>query len=60
MVSSVNRYKEQGSYATDPIIDEEEWNNLLDVMSAAGELKERVDLNAIVDNAYAEEVTKSK
>lgn len=60
LVSSVNRYKEQGSYATDPIIDEEEWNNLLDVMSAAGELKERVDLNAIVDNAYAEEATKSK
>ncbi|WP_338587307.1 ABC transporter substrate-binding protein [Paenibacillus sp. Y5S-9] len=60
LVSSVNRYKEQGSYATDPIIDEEEWNNLLDVMSAAGELKERVNLNAIVDNAYAEEVTKSK
>ncbi|MEK4365429.1 ABC transporter substrate-binding protein [Paenibacillus sp. FSL M8-0212] len=60
LVSSVKRYKEQGSYATDPIIDEEEWNNLLDVMSAAGELKERVDLNAIVDNAYAEEVTKSK
>ncbi|KAA8745125.1 MULTISPECIES: ABC transporter substrate-binding protein [Paenibacillus] len=60
LISSVNRYKEQGSYATDPIIDEEEWNNLLDVMSAAGELKERVDLNAIVDNAYAEEVTKSK
>lgn len=56
----MNRYKEQGSYATDPIIDEEEWNNLLDVMSAAGELKERVDLNAIVDNAYAEEATKSK
>ncbi|TDL69595.1 ABC transporter substrate-binding protein [Paenibacillus amylolyticus] len=60
LVSSVNRYKEQGSYATDPIIDEEEWNNLLDVMSAAGELKERVDLSAIVDNAYAEEATKSK
>ncbi|MEK3703153.1 ABC transporter substrate-binding protein [Paenibacillus sp. FSL R7-0198] len=60
LVSSVNRYKEQGSYATDPIIDEEEWNNLLDVMSAAGELKERVDLNAIVDNAYAGEATKSK
>ncbi|MBD8836607.1 MULTISPECIES: ABC transporter substrate-binding protein [Paenibacillus] len=60
LISSVNRYKEQGSYATDPIIDEEEWNNLLDVMSAAGELKERVDLNAIVDNAYAEEATKSK
>ncbi|MDR6717664.1 ABC transporter substrate-binding protein [Paenibacillus sp. 2003] len=60
LISSVNRYKEQGSYATDPIIEEEEWNNLLDVMSAAGELKERVDLNAIVDNAYAEEATKSK
>ncbi|PQP81856.1 hypothetical protein C0Q44_19485 [Paenibacillus sp. PCH8] len=60
LISSVNRYKEQGTYATDPIIDEEEWNNLLDVMSAAGELEQRVDLNVIVDNTYAEEAAVSK
>ena len=26
----------------DPIIDNKEWNNLLDVMENAGELKERI------------------
>ncbi|MGM1044932.1 MAG: ABC transporter substrate-binding protein [Bacillota bacterium] len=54
VVSSVKRYKEQGTYATDPILDEEEWNNLLDVMDLAGELKERVPVGTIVDNSYAE------
>lgn len=60
LISSVNRYKEQGTYATDPIIDEDEWNNLLDVMSAAGELKERVGAEVIVDNAFAEQAAASK
>ncbi|OAX47922.1 ABC transporter substrate-binding protein [Paenibacillus sp. AD87] len=60
LVSSVNRYKEQGTYATDPIIDEDEWNNLLDVMSAAGELKQRVDSQTIVDNSYAEQAASAK
>ncbi|MBM6385616.1 MULTISPECIES: ABC transporter substrate-binding protein [Paenibacillus] len=60
LVSSINRYKEQGTYATDPIIDDEEWNNLLDVMSAAGELEQRVDSKAIVDNTYAEQAASVK
>lgn len=50
----VKRYKEQGSYATDPIIDEAEWNNLQDVMETAGELKSRVDHSKLVNNTYAE------
>ena len=60
LVSSIHRYKEQGTYATDPIIDDEEWNNLLDVMSAAGELEQRVDSKAIVDNTYAEQASSVK
>ncbi|MBC8079316.1 MAG: ABC transporter substrate-binding protein [Gorillibacterium sp.] len=52
--SSVQRYKEQGSFATDPIIDEQEWNNLQDVMEAAGELKQRADYTKLVDNHFAE------
>lgn len=36
MEMSIQRYKEQGSYATDPILDEEEWNNLQDIMDEAG------------------------
>ena len=38
METVINRYKEQGSFATDPILDEEEWNNLQNIMDEAGEL----------------------
>jgi NitT/TauT family transport system substrate-binding protein len=54
IISSVKRYQEQGSYAPDPEVDDAEWNNLLDVMDSAGELKERVTREAIVDNTFAE------
>lgn len=50
----VKRYKDQGSFATDGIIDDTEWNNLQDVMETAGELKKRVDAKQLVDNRYAE------
>ncbi|MDF2661057.1 MAG: hypothetical protein K0Q94_3848 [Paenibacillus sp.] len=49
----VKRYKEQQSFATDPIVDEKEWNNLQDVMQSAGELKQRADYKALVDNTFA-------
>lgn len=55
----VKRYKEQGSFATDGIIDEAEWNNLQAIMEAAGELKKRVDVKTLVDNKYAEKAAKS-
>ena len=54
IISAVKRYQEQGTYATDPQLDDAEWNNLLDVMENAGELKERVGREAIVDNTFAE------
>lgn len=59
IISSVKRYKDQGTYATDPIVDDTEWNNLLDVMSQAGELKEKVPAKAIVDNSFAEKAKSS-
>jgi NitT/TauT family transport system substrate-binding protein len=52
--SVVKRYKDQGSFALDGIIEEQEWNNLQDVMQAAGELKQRADYKALVDNKFAE------
>ena len=57
-VSVVKRYKEQGSYATDPILDESEWNNLIDVMSTAGELKSKVEYKSIVNTSFAEKSMK--
>lgn len=49
----VKRYKEQGSFALDPIVDEKEWNNLLDVMESAGELKQRAEYAKLVDTSFA-------
>jgi len=37
------------------VIDEEEWNNLLDIMEQAGEITERTPREAIVDNTFAEQ-----
>ncbi|MEF3302949.1 ABC transporter substrate-binding protein [Paenibacillus sp. GYB003] len=50
----VKRYKDQQSFAADPIVDENEWNNLQDVMEAAGELKQRADYKKLVDNTFAQ------
>jgi len=54
MASSIERYKAQGSYASDPIVDEAEWNNLLDIMSDAGELSARTEHSEIVNTEFAE------
>ncbi|TBL80182.1 ABC transporter substrate-binding protein [Paenibacillus thalictri] len=55
----VKRYKDQGSFSTDGIIEEQEWNNLQDVMQTAGELKERTDYKALVNNQFAEKAKQS-
>ncbi|WP_407066448.1 ABC transporter substrate-binding protein [Geobacillus sp. TFV-3] len=49
----VERYKNQGTYAANPILDEEEWNNLQTIMAEAGELPKRVDLDTLVDSSFA-------
>ncbi|MHA7138452.1 ABC transporter substrate-binding protein [Rossellomorea arthrocnemi] len=50
----VDRYKSQGSFATDPILDEEEWNNLQNIMDEAGELPQSVDHETLVNTSIAE------
>ena len=52
----VDRYKEQGSFATDPILDKEEWNNLQNIMDEAGELPQEVDHKTLVNTEIAEKV----
>lgn len=54
IVSAVKRYQAQGTYAPDAVLDDAEWNNLLNVMTQAGELKKTVPLSAIVDNQFAD------
>ncbi|SFA91934.1 NitT/TauT family transport system substrate-binding protein [Lentibacillus halodurans] len=56
LASSIDRYKSQGSFATDPILDQEEWNNLKDIMDEAGELPEDVPYDDLVNTTIVEEV----
>lgn len=58
LISSIDRYKQQGSFASDPIIDEAEWNNLLDVITTAGELEKRTEHDELVDTSFAEKSIK--
>jgi NitT/TauT family transport system substrate-binding protein len=54
----VERYKSQGSFATDPILDEEEWNNLQDIMDEAGELPAQIEHKTLVNTNIAKDVMK--
>jgi len=60
MASSVKRYLEQGSFAPDPILDEEEWNNLQDIMEEAGELKQRADYRKLVNTTFAQKALEGR
>lgn len=60
LASSIKRYLEQGSYAKSPALSEEAWNNLQDIMEQAGELKDRVPLDTLVNNEFADNAVQSK
>ncbi|MCL6572284.1 MAG: ABC transporter substrate-binding protein [Bacillus sp. (in: Bacteria)] len=54
----IDRYKNQGSFATNPILDQEEWNNLHNIMREAGELPKEVEHTMLVNTEIAERVSK--
>lgn len=56
LTSSIQRYKEQNTFATDPVFEEKEWNNLEDIMDEAGELPDNVPYDKLVNTEMAEEV----
>ncbi|GGM36938.1 putative binding protein YtlA [Paraliobacillus quinghaiensis] len=56
LISSVERYKEQGSFAENPLLDEEEWNNLKSIMDEAGELPADIAHETLVNTEIANEV----
>ncbi|MFT4414904.1 ABC transporter substrate-binding protein [Fredinandcohnia humi] len=56
ITSSIERYKNQGSYASTPVLSEEAWNNLQDIMDEAGELPKRIDYETLVNTTIAEKV----
>ncbi|KYD22264.1 ABC transporter substrate-binding protein [Caldibacillus debilis] len=54
----VDRYRSQKTYAENPLLDEEEWKNLQDIMEEAGELPKRIDIGELVDSSFAEKAMK--
>lgn len=56
MTTVVDRYKSQGSFATDPVLDQAEWENLQNIMNEAGELPKEVDHQTLVNTKIAEKI----
>ena len=56
IISSVRNYIEFDAWMSTPVMTEESFNRLQDVMENAGELTKRVDFNEVVNNSYAEKV----
>ncbi|MEM5030300.1 ABC transporter substrate-binding protein [Priestia sp. WB3] len=58
--TAIKRYKQQDSFATDPLLNEEEWNKLQEIMKKSGELPEFIPYKQLVDSSIAKKVTDHK
>ncbi|GAB3800535.1 ABC transporter substrate-binding protein [Virgibacillus kimchii] len=56
LAASIDRYKEQDSFSPTPLMEEEAWENLKDIMDEAGELPEDVPYEELVNKEIAEDV----
>lgn len=56
LASSIERYKAQGSFASDPVLEEEEWENLKGIMEEAGELPSEAPYGDLVNTDFAKKV----
>ncbi|WP_042222766.1 ABC transporter substrate-binding protein [Oceanobacillus manasiensis] len=56
LTSSIERYKGQDSFATNPILDKEEWDNLKAIMEEAEELPADVPYEELVNTSIAEQI----
>lgn len=58
LAASIDRYKAQDSFATDPLLHEEAWNNLQTIMEEAGELPKEAPYEELVNTNIVNEVIK--
>lgn len=54
----VQRYKDIDAWSTDPVMEEQSFEKLQDIMSEAGELDARADFSKLVNNTFAEKAVK--
>ena len=52
--SSVASYISIDAYMSDPILDQESFEHMLDILESCGIIEERVDFNEMVDNSIAQ------
>ena len=54
LTTVVQRYKDIDAWSTDPVMERESFEQLQDVMTEAGELKQKADYDKLVNNTFAE------
>lgn len=58
LIKVIQRYKDNDTWCTTPVLKEESLSRLMDVMELAGELTQRPVYNEIVNTTFAEEAMK--
>lgn len=56
--TSVQKYKDIDAWKENPILKEEAFNKLQEIMTEAGELSQKAPYDKVVNNSFAEKVTK--
>lgn len=56
--NSVQKYKDIDAWKQDPVLKEEAFNKLQEIMTEAGELEKQAPYDKVVNNYYAEKVSK--
>ena len=54
LTTVVQHYKDIDAWSTDPVMERESFERLQDVMTEAGELKQKADYDNLVNNTFAE------
>lgn len=58
LATSVQKYKDIDAWKENPILKEEAFNKLQEIMTEAGELEQKAPYNKVVNNTFAEKVSK--
>lgn len=58
LASSIERYKSIDAWKDTPVMTEESYNRLQDIMEEAGELDKRAPFDKVINNTYAKKVIK--
>lgn len=58
LIAIIKRYKDQDTYKTTPVFSKKGFTLLQDILKNAGELKETIPFDKLIDNTYAKKAVK--